>query len=127
IVQRGNTNDILAKTLVFQEADINQVLEVYAILTGKTLLRSPQVPLTAKITVRNETALTRQEGIDALNTILGLNGIAMIPEGEKFVKVIPEGGVPGAATPFSAGSGGELRESQAIVAQIVALKNLTPE
>ena len=39
------------------------------------------VPATVKITIRNETPLTRDEGIDALNTILGLNQIAMVPEG----------------------------------------------
>jgi general secretion pathway protein D len=126
LVQRGNTNDIPAKMMAFQEADVSQVLEVYAILTGKTLLRSPQVPMTAKITVRNETALTHQEGIDALNTILGLNGIAMIPEGEKFIKVIPEGGVANAATPFSTNLV-DLRPSMTPVAQIYILKNLTPE
>lgn len=127
IVQRGNSNDIPAKTLVFQEADISQVLEVYAILTGKTLLRSPQVPLTGKVTVRNETPLTHQEGIDALNTILGLNGIALVPEGEKFIKVIPEGGVGAAATPFTTNGIDQVPNSMVPVAQIYVLKNLTPE
>ncbi len=127
IVQRGNTNDIPAKMMTFQEADITQVLEVYAILTGKTLLRSPQVPLTAKITVRNETALTHEEGIDALNTILGLNGIAMIPQGEKFIKVVAQGSVAQEATPFTTNAMETLRDAQVPVAQIVVLKNLTPE
>src|SRR5436189_925339 len=127
VIPRGITNVIPANVIRFQEADISQILEFYAELTGKTLLKSPQVPLTTKITIRNTTQLTKEEGIDALHTILGLNQISMIPEGEKFVKVIPQGSVAQEATPFSTNSYGELRDAQIPVAQIITLKNLTPE
>ncbi len=51
----------------------------------------------------------------------------MIPEGEKFVKVIPQGNVAQEATPFSTNSYETLRDAQVPIAQIVTLKNLTPE
>ena len=127
VIPRGITNVIPANVIRFQEADISQILEFYAELTGKTLLKSPQVPLTTKITIRNTTQLTKEEGIDALNTILGLNQIAMVPEGEKFVKVIPQGNVAQEATPFSTNSYEMLRDSQVPIAQIITLKNLMPE
>jgi general secretion pathway protein D len=116
-----------ANVIRFQELELGQFLDFYADLAGKTLLKSPQVPLTTKITVRNTTALTKEEAIDALNTILGLNQIAMIPEGEKFIKVIPQGNVAQEATPFSTNSYLELRDAQVPIAQIITLKNLAPE
>jgi general secretion pathway protein D len=128
VIPRGiSSNMIGANVIKFQELDLSSFLDFYAELTGKTLLKSPQVPLTTKVTVRNTTALTKEEAIDALNTILGLNQIAMIPEGEKFIKVIPQGGVAQEATPFSTNTYDTLRDAQVPIAQIITLKNLTPE
>ncbi len=127
VIPRGITNIIPANVIRFQEADISQILEFYAELTGKTLLKSPQVPLTTKISIRNTTQLTKEEGINALNTILGLNQIAMIPQGEKFIKVVPQANVGPEATPFTTNTYEELPDSQVPVAQIITLKNLTPE
>lgn len=124
----GTNAMIPAHTIKLQEADLSQVLEFYAELTGKTLLKSPQVPANAKISVHNQTALTREEGINALNTILGLNQISMIPQGDKFIKIVPQAGVGPEATPFSTNTIDMLPDAQGVpIAQIVNLKNLTPE
>ena len=127
IAPRGSTNDIPAKMMNFQEADLSQILELYAELTGKTLIKSPQVPANVKVSLRNQTPLTRQEGIDALNTVLGLNQISMVLEGEKFIKVVPQAGVGTAAVPFSTNDLTELRDSMSTVAQIVQLTHMLPE
>jgi len=127
IVPRGSTADIGAKMMNFQEADLSQILELYAELTGKTLIKSPQVPQNVKVSLRNQTPLTREEGIDALNTVLGLNQISMVLEGEKFIKVVPQAGVGTEAVPFSTNDVAQLRDNMATVAQIVQLKNLLPE
>lgn len=126
IVPKGATN-IPANMMRFQEADLSQVLELYAELSGKTLLKSPQVPASVKITVRNQTALSLQEGLDALHTILALNGITMIPQGEKFIKVVPPTTLPGEAAPFGTNDWKDLRPTKVPVAQVVQLKNLLPE
>src|SRR4051794_33899957 len=72
----------------FQDADISQVLEVYQELTGRTVMRPNNLPQT-KVTIRSQTPLTRKEAIQALDSILSLNGVAMSPQGEKFVKAVP--------------------------------------
>jgi general secretion pathway protein D len=79
----------------FPGVDVNQVLEVYANLVGRTLLRAglPQ----ASITLKTQTPLTRTEAIEALQAVLGLNGIVVVNIGDKFVKVMP---------PDQAGTGG---------------------
>src|SRR5215212_9232337 len=113
IVPRGSTNDIPTRMLNFQEADLSQIFELYALLTKRTLLKSPQTPANVKVSLRNETPLTLEEGIDALNTILGLNGIAMVPQGEKFIKAVPAASVGPEVPPFSTNAPGELRASKA--------------
>ena len=66
---------------------MGQVLEVYAKLVGRTLLRSG-LPA-ATIILKTETPLTKSEAIQALQAVLALNGISVVDIGEKFVKVLP--------------------------------------
>ena len=131
IVPKGlmKTNDMIPANMIkFQELELGQFLEFYAELTGKTLLKSPQVPTTTKISIQNQNALTREEAINALNTILGLNQIAVIPQGEKFLKIVPQAAIGPEATPFSTNTYETLPDAQGVpIAQIVTLNHLTPE
>ena len=109
----------------FQDADITQVLEVYQELTGRTVMRPNSLPAT-KVTIRSQTPLTRKEAIQALDSILSLNGVAMIPQGEKFVKAVPstqagqEGRQPN-SLPLT-----DLPESGSLVSQVVRITNAMP-
>ncbi len=82
----------------FEGADANQVLEVYAQLTGRTLLRDslPQ----AQIYLKSETPLTKAAAVQKLQQALALHGIAVINVGDKFVKAVPvsKAGTAGAQT-----------------------------
>ena len=80
---------IPAEKLQFQDADISQVLDAYQELTGKIIVRPNTAPAT-KITVQNKTPLDRKEAVQLLDTILAMNRVTMIPQGEKFVKVVPQ-------------------------------------
>ena len=127
-IPRIGTNTMIPAGLIrFQEADLSQVIDFYADLTGKTILKSPQVAQNVKVSLVNKTALTREEGIDALHTIFGLNQIAIIPEGDKFIKIVPQASVPGEAGRFTTNDSSFLPESMLPVAHIVQLKNLLPE
>ncbi len=79
---------IPAGTINFQSADVNQVLEIYAQLVNRTLLRPASLPA-GTIVLKTQTPLTKKEVIEALQAVLGLNGITMVPIGDKFVKVVP--------------------------------------
>jgi hypothetical protein len=61
----------------FQEAELNQILDLYAEWTGRTVLRPQGLPQ-PKITLRAQTKLTKKEAIQALDTILALNQISMV-------------------------------------------------
>ena len=78
---------IPAGTINFQGVDVNQVLEIYSQLVGRTLLRA-SLPA-SQIVLKTQTPLTKSEAIQALQAVLALNGIAVVNIGDKFVKVLP--------------------------------------
>jgi general secretion pathway protein D len=115
---------IPAGNINFQGVDVSQVLEVYAKLVGRTLLRAG-LP-SAQIILKTETPLTKTEAIEALQAVLSLNGISVVNVGDKFVKVVQseQAGTAGAA--FSEDSASQLPDLGAYVTRIVQLKNVKP-
>ena len=102
-----------------------QVLDIYQELTGRTVLRPASLPQ-AKITIRTQTELTRKEAVNALDSILSLNGISMVPQGEKFVKAVVTAEAGQTGRQFNTETAEELPESGSFVVQIVKLKNTVP-
>ena len=73
-----------AGLIKFASADLSQVMEIYQELSGRTILRSGSLPPT-KITVRSQREASRTETIWMMDALFAINGVRMIPEGEKFV------------------------------------------
>ena len=69
----------------FEGADIDTVMTQYCQWTDKIYLKTDEVQ--ASITL-NVNSLTTEESIQVVETILAMNGIALIPMGEKFIKVV---------------------------------------
>ena len=113
-----------AGNINFQGVDVSQVLDVYAKLVGRTLLRAtlPQAP----IILKTETPLTRSEAIQALQAVLALNGISVVNVGDKFVKVLPVTDANSAGAPFDEAAAGELPNLGTYVTHIVQLKYVKP-
>jgi len=114
-----------AGLIKFSEADLSQVLEIYQELTGRTVLRPASLPA-AKITIKSQTQLTRTEAIQALDSILSMNQITMIPQGEKFIKAVPEAQSPKEANRTTDLPWELLPESGTIVTYVVQLSNAVP-
>jgi general secretion pathway protein D len=72
--------------IVLRDESVDQVLALIERWTGKTLLR-PQALPAATITVNLRESVTKEEAIRALETLLNLNGIALTPLGDRFLKV----------------------------------------
>jgi Mg-chelatase subunit ChlD len=79
---------IPAGTINFPATDIKDTLAIYAELSGKTVLQPANLP-NAQITLKTQTPLTKKEAIQALDGALALNGITMVPVGDKYVKAVP--------------------------------------
>ena len=76
--------------LNFQEASVDLVIMEYALRTGRTVIKSPGVPA-VNITLRTtpDSPLDDKQYLMAIEQILNLNGIALEPVGDKFLKVVP--------------------------------------
>jgi general secretion pathway protein D len=116
---------IPAGTIDFRAVDLNQVLQVYAELRNRTILRPANLASQA-IVLKTQTALTKREAIQALDAVLALNAIAMIDVGDKFVKAVqaPTAGQEGQA--FSKLLSGELPDMGQYLTHVVQLKFVKP-
>ncbi|HXU76654.1 MAG TPA: secretin N-terminal domain-containing protein [Methylomirabilota bacterium] len=96
--------------------ELPPVFELYGKLVGRTILIPTSLPAQTIKTIFKR-PLNRQEAVQALDAVLGLNGIAMIEVGERFVKAVPT------SSPCS----GSARESEpGLVTLVVQLTNARP-
>ena len=89
-----------AGTINFPATDLNQVLEIYGQLVGKTILRPESLP-NKTIALKTQTPLTKKEAAEAFKEVLSLNGIAAIDVGDKFVKIVPSASAGATGAPYS--------------------------
>ena len=108
----------------FQGVDVSQVLEIYAQLVNRTLIRGA-VP-GAQIILKTQTPLTKTEAIEALEAVLALNGIAVVNIGDKFVKVGPVGDANSFGAEFNDASATNLPNMGSYVTHIVQLQYVKP-
>ncbi len=110
--------------LKYDEWDLNEVLKDYSDWTGLALMKAPGLP-NPKITLKCPKRLPMNEALLAIESILAMHGVALVPMGDKFLKVVPiatarqEGMVTGT---------GEIRkdaeDTDHLVSQIVMLKHI---
>lgn len=73
-------------SLSLEDAPLEQAVELYREWTGRILI--VQGDLSPKITLKGR-QITQDEAKQAIETVLAMNGIALVPMGEKFLKVVP--------------------------------------
>jgi len=118
--------ELLAANLFkFSEADLNNIFDIYQELTGRTIFKAPNLPQ-AKISFKMQTSLTRLEAVQALDTILSMNQISMVPQGTKFVKAVPQAQAGTEGMQFNEFSPDILPESGTIVTHVIQLSNALP-
>ena len=74
--------------MMLRDETIGQVLELLQRWTGKTVLR-PQALPASLYTLSLPATATRNDALLAIETLLSLNGVAVIQQGDKFLKVVP--------------------------------------
>lgn len=73
--------------LKYENMDSEEVIKQYSDWTGLALMKSPDVP-SVKITLKCPKRLPKQEALLAIEGVLAMNGIALVPMGDKFLKVV---------------------------------------
>lgn len=114
-----------AGVINFPATDLNQVLQIYAELVNRTILRPTSLPAPT-ISLKTQTPLTRKEAKEAFDAVLALNGIAMIDIGEKFVKVVPTAQAGQVGAPFSKQPLDQIPDMGQFVTHVVQLTYAKP-
>jgi general secretion pathway protein D len=122
-VRTNLSGEIGEVTLKFNNAPLDQVLDEYARITGRTVLRPAN--LQSPITIITSTPLTREEAIQAMDGALSLNNIVMLPQGEKFVKAVSSSEAPKEGARI-AKLGDEFPEAEQYVTHVVQLEIARP-
>ncbi len=116
--------------LKFDNAPAELFLQIYSQVTHRTLLTSPDVPkVTMSLRSTDEENWTDAEYLQAIEQQLQLNGIGLIPVGERFVLVVPFKTITqqGIETFLELPPTGRHPEEGRIVRQIITPKNLSAE
>jgi Mg-chelatase subunit ChlD len=82
-------------TYNFSALPLPKLLDIYQELVGRTLIYSSagslKLPKDVTVAFKTQTPLTRSEAIVALESVMGMNGITIIPVDDKFSKVVAGG------------------------------------
>jgi general secretion pathway protein D len=117
--------EMIAPGLIdFEGVDLSQVLDIYAKLVNRTLLRAalPQ----AQIILKTQTPLTKTEAVQALEAVLALNGVSLVSMGDKFVKVVPSDQAGAMGGDIDRGGSTNLPGLGSYVTHVVQLKYIKP-
>ena len=113
------------RSIEFNAAPLEMVFTVYQDLIGKTVLKDPQTPA-ATITLQPKKGqeLTNEDKIEAIETVLEMNGIHIEPYGEKFVRALPRKDVRKDGIPLIMDPDAKLGESTRVVSLMIPFKNI---
>jgi general secretion pathway protein D len=105
---------------------LEQFLEIYANYVNRTILRAAALP-NLNVTLQAQTPLTVVEAIQAMDSVLSLNGYTTIPVGEKFVTFVPSANALQEGAAFSIIDKAEdLPEANQYITHIKQLKHILP-
>ena len=105
---------------------LEQFFDVYSLYSGRTILRQTQLPAPQGLTLKATTDLTRLEVVQAMDGVLALNGITMIPIGDKFVKAVPSTLAASEGDEISDVPMDQLPFAEQFITRIVKLKTAKP-
>jgi len=110
--------------LKFNSATLDIVLDDYAEKTARTLLRAPGLP-NVTITLQSEGDLDIREYLQAIETVLSMNNIALLEVGDKFLKVVPIKQARQEGMAIEERGEEPLEESDRLVSQMIPLTHIT--
>ena len=108
-----------------KSATVDEFLTLYAETVNRIILRPGTLP-TPTITIKNHIPLTKREVIQMLDAVLGINGIAVSPVGDKFAKAVPLAEAGAIGQKISKGNASDLPEMGQYVTHVVQLKYVKP-
>ncbi len=89
-VSAQDSGPIAAGSANYQKAPVNTILDLYEQLSGKRLIRDANLDGVPPVSL-NATGLSKPETIKMIESVLLLNGVAIIPVDEQNLKVVTVG------------------------------------
>lgn len=113
----------------FKNTPLEYFLEHYQEEAQRVVLRAQNLPLQSQINLKvpNGIVLTREERLQMYDTILALNGITMIPTGEKSILAVPATQAKQEGGAFSDKEAKDYAEASQFVTHVVKLKHIEIE
>lgn len=116
---------IPARTVKFEQAELAQVLNLYAEISGRSIIRAANLP-DIRITFSNQTPMSAVELLQALDTVIAAQGLAMVFLGTQYAKVVPSKDAHLEAAPIVELQPEQLPDSSSFLVYIVKLKKVAP-
>ncbi len=116
------------RSIEFSAAPLEVVFKVYGALVGKTVIKDPATPA-AQITLQplQGQELTDSEKIEAIETVLEMNGVHIQEYGEKFVLARPSASVRTKGIGITLDPDAEFSDSTKMVSFMLQFKNISTE
>ena len=104
---------------------VDIVLQAYGERVGKTILKDPACP-SANITLKSRQGqkLSDEEYLEAIETILEMNGVHLEPYGESFIRALPRKEVRKEGIPLIMDAEAKLGEKNRVVSMMIPFKNI---
>lgn len=119
----GPGGDELVGPLILRDVSLDQVLELLARWTDKSLIKPQSLPAT-NVTLNLKKEMTKPEAIRIIETLLQMNGIAVTPLGDTVLKITPLAAAKSEAPELIRGSTLEMPPSGSIATKMFQLKFL---
>jgi len=120
--QARRSNDVAP--LVLRGDDLDAVLSLLEKLTGRSIIRPNGLP-SPKFTFTSQRPLTTDERIRALESLLALNQISVVPVGDLFLKVVPASQTVGRSPEMVEGNLKLMPDTEATFSKMYRLNHLT--
>ncbi len=104
------------------------IIMAYGDEVGKTILKDPACP-SATITLKSKQGqkLSREDYLEAIETVLEMNGIHLEPYKDSFIRALPRKDVRKEGIPILMDSDTKLGESGKVVSMMIPFTNMTAE
>jgi type II secretory pathway component GspD/PulD (secretin) len=112
-----------AQMIKFEQADLAQVLSLYTEISHRSIILAGNLP-DVKITFSNQTPMTAVEVLQALDTVLAAQDIAMVCLGTQYVKAVPASAATQEPGPIIELDPDQLPESSSFLIYIVRLNKV---
>jgi general secretion pathway protein D len=106
-------------TPAFRDAELTEIIDAVATITGKTFIIDPRVR--AQVTIRSSTPMSPEAFYEVFLSILQVHGFVAVPSGD-VIKIVPDANarqMPGNDLPGSVDS-----KSDEVVTQVIQVRNI---